>query len=359
MPPINHRLLRLAREARGWPQKRLADESGIAQGSISKYEKDLMAPSDAHLVQLAVALGYPPAFFEQLETRPAAVLYRTRSLRSAKLEAQVRARLNLARLIVARLLEDISVDFVARFPEPDQSYPTPEAAATRLREGWGVPPGPVESVSDYVEAAAGVVVRADLGTDQAIAAYLHPLGDHQRWFVINTRVGAADRIRFSLAHELGHAVMHEISVAPDTREAEQHANRFAGAFLLPPQDLLAELPRRSLQLGDLLTLKRRFGVSMQSVAMCAHQAGAISRTELERLYRELSYRGWRTEEPGEVPMEQPTILREALAIHRDEHGLTDDELASIANVNVGTLADLLPEHFRLPEGPRLRIVSGR
>ena len=63
--------------------------------------------------------------------------------------------------------------------------------------------------------------------------------------------------------------------------------------------------------------------------------------------------------PVSLPMEKPTILREALAIHRDEHGLTDEELASIANVNVGTLAGLLPEHFRLPEEPRLRIVSGR
>lgn len=359
MPDINHRLLRLAREAQGSTQKRLSEISGVAQGSISKYEKGLQVPSESQLDALAGALAYPTAFFEQLEARPAAVLYRTRSLRSAKLEAQVRARLNLVRLVVARMLDDISVEFVTRFPEPDQTYGGPEQAAAALRAGWGVPPGPIESISDLIEAAGGVVVRVDLGTDQAVAAYLHPLGDQLRWFFINTRVLAGDRVRFSLAHELGHAILHEASLIPDTRDAENHANRFGGAFVLPDQDLLAELPRRRLQLHDLLALKRQFGVSMQTVAMCAHHAGAISRDELTRLYRELSYRGWRAQEPHDVTVEQPTVLRKALKVHRQQHGYTDHELARIANVSVDTLADLLPEHFLSPRPPRLRVVSDR
>lgn len=359
MAVLNSTLLRLAREAHGWPQKRLAEASGIAQGTISKYEKGLMVPSDEHLIELADALGYPTAFFQQLEARPAAVLYRTRSLRSAKLEAQVRARLNLARMVVSRLLEDIAVDLVARFPDPDQSYSSPEQAAAVLRAGWGIPPGPIDSITDLIEGAGGVVVRMDMGTDQAIAAYLHPLGDPVRWFFVNTRVTAGDRLRFSLSHELGHAVMHEAAVTPDTREAEQHANQFAGAFVLPGADLMRELPRRRLQLSDLLVLKRQFGVSMQAVAMCAHRQGSISRSELERLYREMSYRGWRTDEPGDVPIEHATVLNTALAIHRDDHGFSNDELAQVARVGVETLADLLPEHFDRPARGKLRVVSAR
>lgn len=356
---VNYRLLKLAREARGWTQKFVANESGIAQGSVSKYEKGLQTPSETQLEVLAHTLELPVAFFLDTEARPTTVLYRTRTLRSAKLESQVRARLNLARLVVGRLLEDVTVESITRFPEPDQSYDSPEQAAASLRTAWGVIPGAIHSVSEVIEYAGGIVVRVDLGTDQAIAAYLHPLGDPVRWFFVNSRVQSGDRIRFSLAHELGHAVLHEAALIPDSHDAERHANQFAGAFLLPTADLLAELPRRQINLDDLLTLKQRFGVSMQAAAMTAHQAGAISQHELTRLYRELSYRGWRTTEPGHVPVEQPTVLRDAIAVHRDEHGYTDAELASIALVSPLVLADLLPDYFSPPSGRHLRVVSGR
>jgi Zn-dependent peptidase ImmA (M78 family)/transcriptional regulator with XRE-family HTH domain len=349
---VNYRLLKLAREARGWTQRFVAEESGIAQGSVSKYEKGLQIPSPTQLEVLANALELPVAFFLDTEARPTTVLYRTRTLRSAKLESQVRARLNLARLVVGRLLEDVTVESVTRFPEPDQSYASPEQAAASLRTAWGVIPGAIHSVSE-------VVVRVDLGTDQAIAAYLHPLGDPVRWFFVNSRVQSGDRIRFSLAHELGHAVLHEAALIPDSHDAERHANQFAGAFLLPTADLLAELPRRQINLDDLLTLKQRFGVSMQAAAMTAHQAGAISQHELTRLYRELSYRGWRTTEPGHVPVEQPTVLHDAITVHRDQHGYTDTELATIALVSPVVLADLLPDYFSPPSGRHLRVVSGR
>jgi Zn-dependent peptidase ImmA (M78 family)/transcriptional regulator with XRE-family HTH domain len=356
---VNNRLLRLAREARGWTQKRLAADSGIAQGSLSKYEKGLQTPSETQLESIAAALDYPVGFFLQTEARPTTVLYRTRSLRSAKLEGQVRARLNLARLVAGRLLDDMTVDSVTRFPEPDQTYDSPAQAAAVLRTAWGVVPGPVDSVSELIEYAGGVVVRVDLGTDQAIAAYLHPLGDPIRWFFVNSRVHSGDRIRFSLAHELAHAVLHEAALIPDSREAELHANQFAGAFLLPAADLLAELPRRRMDLQALLTLKQHFGVSMQAAAMTAHQAGAISQDELTRLYRELSYRGWRTAEPGQVAVEQPTVLRDALAVHRGEHGYSEAELAELAQVSPATLADLLPDYFSPPGGRHLRVVSRR
>lgn len=356
---VNHRLLRLAREAHGWSQRALAEQTTLGQGSVSKYEQGLQEPGEEQVAAMAAALGYPVSFFTQMDARPTTVLYRTRVLRSAKLEARVRARLNLARLVVGALLEDLDIDRVARFPEPDQHYESPTQAAAALRTAWGVVPGPVENVSQLLEFAGGVVIRADLGTDQAVAAYLHPLGDPIRWFVVNSRVHSGDRIRFSLAHELGHAVLHEAALIPETREAEAQVNDFAGAFLLPRTDLLAELPRRRLNLEDLLVLKRRFGVSMQAVVMTAHRAGAISKDEVTRLYRELSFRGWRASEPGEVPVEESLVLSQALTIHRREHGYTDEDLARIANVSTELLADLLPDYFRSPRDRSLRIVSSR
>ncbi len=359
MPEFYGSLLKLAREAEGWPQIKLAERSGIAQGSISKYEKGLQQPSASQVAAIGDALGYSPAFFEDAEARPAAVMYRSRSLRSARLEAHVRARLNLARLVVQRLIADLEVDVVARFPDPDASFQSPEAAAEQLRAAWWIGPGPIEGICDYVEAAGGIVVRADLGTDQTVAAYMHPLGDPVRWFFVNTRVTAGDRVRFSLAHELGHAALHEGGLAPDTREAENESNLFAGAFLLPEHDLRAEMPRGRLRLEHLLELKRRWGASMQTIAMRAHQIGVISRTELSRIFREISSRGYRNDEPVNIPVEQPSLLSLALKVHREQHGFSDTQLADLAQVQPAILMGLLPGHFAPQPGPRLRVVSLR
>ncbi len=359
MPEFYGSLLKLAREAEGWPQAKLSERSGIAQGSISKYEKGLQQPSASQVAALGNALGFSTGFFEDAEARPAAVMYRSRSLRSARLEAHVRARLNLARLVVQRLIADVEVDTVARFPDPDMSFQSPETAAEQLRAAWWIGPGPIEGICDYIEAAGGVVIRADLGTDQAVAAYMHPLSDPVRWFFVNTQVSAGDRVRFSLAHELGHATLHEGGLAPDTREAENESNLFAGALLLPERDLRAELPRGRLRLEHLLELKRRWGASMQTIAMRAHQIGAIPRTELSRVFREISARGYRNDEPVTIPLEQPSLLSSALRIHREQHGFSEAQLAELAQVEPAVLTRLLPSHFAPQSGPHLRVVSLR
>jgi Zn-dependent peptidase ImmA (M78 family) len=357
MAAFHGSLLKLAREARGWAQAELSERSGIAQGSISKYEKGLQQPSGSQVSGLSEAVGVAPGFFADGEARPAAVMYRSRSLRSARLEAHVRARLNVARLVAQRLLADIEVDTVARFPDADMDFESPETAANHLRSAWWIAPGPLEGLCDYLEASGGVVVRADLGTDQAVAAYMHPLSDPVRWFFVNTRVSAGDRVRFSVAHELGHAVLHEGDLAPDSRAAETESNLFAGAMLLPERDFRAELPRGRLRLEHLIELKRRWGVSLQTIAMRAHEVGGLSARDLSRIFREISARGYRTVEPVSVPVERPKLLARAISIHREQHGYDDADLARVAQIEPHMLSDLLPDHFAPPSSPRLRLVN--
>jgi Zn-dependent peptidase ImmA (M78 family)/DNA-binding XRE family transcriptional regulator len=360
MNDFNPALLKLAREARGWPQTTLAEAAKVGQGSVSKYEKGLMEPSRRQAGALARALEMPLGFFLQPEVRPAAVLYRSRVLKSARREATVRARLNLARLVALRLLEDVDVESEARFPGGDREFSSPEQAAAELRAGWWLPPGPIASVTEAIESAGAVVLRLDLGCDEVDAAYLHPLSDRTRWFFINTRVHAGDRVRFSLAHELGHAVLHEVDFVPDTKQAEDQSNSFSGAFMLPSDELRADLPRGRLRVAHLVELKRRWGMSMGAIAMRAHHIGAISRNDLTALWKEIGWRGYRTQEPVDVPVERPMIFDAALNIHRTEHRMSDDDLAGMAHVSRVVLAELFPEHFAPPvRRGHLSVVSAR
>lgn len=360
MTDFNASLLKLARESRGWPQSKLAEESGVGQGSISKYEKGLMEPSTTQVEVLAAALEMPIGFFTQPEVRPAAVLYRSRVLKSARREATVRARINLARLVAMRLMEDIEIESDARFPDSDRQFASPEQAATEIRSGWWIPAGPIVNLTETLESAGAVVLRVDLGCDEVDAAYLHPLSDPVRWFFVNTRVHAGDRVRFSLAHELGHSILHEVELLPDTRQAEDESNLFSGAFMMPASDLRADLPRGRLRVADLVELKRRWGMSMGAVAMRAHHIGAISRDNLTAIWKEIGWRGYRTQEPIEMPVEQPIVFDAALRIQRTEHGLTDQDLADIARISRSALVDLFPEHFEPPKRQgHLSVVSAR
>ena len=98
-----------------------------------------------------------------------------------------------------------------------------------LRRAWRLPTGRVDDVTALVEAAGGVVLRVDFGTDAASAALLAPLGESRLWFVINTQETAGDRARLTLAHELGHAVMHRWIPTRDERRDENDAFTFATA----------------------------------------------------------------------------------------------------------------------------------
>ena len=84
------------------------------------------------------------------------------------------------------------------------------------------------------------------------------------------------RLRFDLAHECGHLVMHQ-GVETGDRETEIQAHRFASAFLLPTTAFVTEFPRRAhyLDWPGLYTLKRRWGVSVRAIVRRAYDLGMI------------------------------------------------------------------------------------
>ena len=97
---------------------------------------------------------------------------------------------------------------------------------------------------------------------------------------------------FTIAHEIGHLLLGESGVSnpqPATRghlASEQWCNAFA-AELLVPIEALAQLGRTHEDLTDeLKLLAQRFKVSTLVVLRRIHDAGWITRTELEAAYEE-------------------------------------------------------------------------
>lgn len=354
---LNFRMLRLARELRGITQTRLASDSGIPQARLSRIESGQLPASEEEFGRLALALELPGSFLIEPGVPAAAPLFRKRAIRSAKRLGTIQARLNTAVLIAQRLLNaGVELDPPQTFPEPGE-FPAhePVRAAEALRRAWRLPIGRVDDLAAVIESAAGIVLYVDFGDDDATAAFIGTTGDERMWFLLNSRERAGDRLRLSLAHELGHAVLHRMLPTAEETDQELQAFQFASALLLPADVFDRSIPYDALTLARARSLKQTYWVSIQAIIRAAYDRGRIGRDRYTSLFKQLSARGWRINEPVPIPREQPQLWPEVLRVHRQHHGFSDQDMADIARVDLQTLSDLFPGDFTAPRLP-LRVV---
>nr|WP_255525606.1 ImmA/IrrE family metallo-endopeptidase [Mycolicibacterium sp. BK634] len=115
-----------------------------------------------------------------------------------------------------------------------------------------------------------------------------------------------DRLRFSAAHELGHILVHTESKPRSRAAREAEADTFASSFLLPREAMLDELSP-ALTLAGYSRVKARWGVSMQAVIRRSFDLGVIDKDRYRSLQIQISSRGWRTDEPVDIPKEAPAL----------------------------------------------------
>lgn len=203
------------------------------------------------------------------------------------------------------------------------------------RTQWKVPSGPARSLTRWLEAAGSVVLMIDLG-NQRVDGLSQWTADHPV-LVINS-ANPTDRIRWTLAHEIGHLALHRNDA---TDEMEREADAFAAEFLLP--ELLIRPELHNLTLGKALDLKREWGVSVAALVQRAHQLGVLSDARRTSLFKQLSARGWRVREPAsdEIAPERPELLQR-INEHLIRRGLTDDEIAHMTGYSSRRHNLLLP-----------------
>jgi len=237
---------------------------------------------------------------------------------------QLEAQLNVYRWHASHLFEEVSVRAEHHVPTFDPFEVTPDAAARMVRAQWRLPAGPVRSLVQWLEAAGCLVIAEDFGTSR-VDGLSQWVGDHP--VILFNDVSATDRVRLTLAHELGHLVLHSAAVGTDDVEAE--ANMFAAEFLMPSDVIRPSL--RNIKIGRLLDLKREWGVSMQALIERAHQLELLSPSQRTSLYKMFSTRGWRTREPGseDLAPERPELTKD-IARSLIDRGLNAQEVATIA-----------------------------
>ena len=324
------------RRARGMTQEALADSAAVTQAALSRYENDLRDPSHDVLGSLAVALGVTPEFLRAADRAQGAFMVdaHMRRRRTAKptVWRRLEARLNVYRMHLGLLMRLVEIEPVLVLPLFDPLEYAPADAARLVRMQWRMPVGPVRDLVGWLESAGCVVVAEDFGamTGGGRVDGLSQWADDSPVMLVNDRA-PTDRLRLTLAHELGHVCLHSDQLGGDP---EEEANGFAAEFLMPAEMIRPEL--RNLSLGKLHGLKRYWGVSMQALIERAHHLGTLSARQRTGLYKALSSRGWRTKEPlsDELSPERPR-LAEHLGTTLVDRGLSPEDVAAIAGAVPG------------------------
>lgn len=333
---FNPSRLTLARKRRGLTMTKLAAAIGVEPRSVSAYEKGEFGPEDDRLAALAMALRFPEAFFfgEDLdEPTPDIASFRALS----KMTAGQRDTALGAGAIALMLNEWIEARFELPTPElPDLSREdSPEAAAHALRQLWTLGELPIKNVVHLLE-SKGVRVFS-LSVD-ALEVDAFSMWRQSTPFVFLNTKKSAEHSRFDAAHELGHLVLHRHG-SPQGREAEQQANSFASALLMPRASVLANAPRMA-SIDHLVKLKKLWGVSVAAMTYRLHTVGVLSDWHYQSLYIELSSRGYRSKEPDEGQRETSQMLHKVFMALRDE-SVSKGDIASDLCVPVEELDQLV------------------
>jgi Zn-dependent peptidase ImmA (M78 family)/transcriptional regulator with XRE-family HTH domain len=296
--------LTLARKRRGLTLVHLAARAGVSVRSLSAYENGRQEPSPVTLRRLAAELDLPVEFLgaEDVDEIPIdAISFRAPS----KITAGQRDAARAAGRIALTLAEWIEHRF--HLPPPRvPSLPTldPETAAEVVRARWGLGAAPLGSLIRLLE-AHGVRVFS-LATDCAAVDAFSFVWHGAPYALLNT-AKTGERGRFDAAHELGHLVLHSEHRLPHGPEAEQEANRFAAAFLMPRASVLAR-GLANAGIDRILAAKSTWRVSAMALTHRLHELDLLSEWGYRTACVDLSRRGYRTGEPGGIPRETSPLL---------------------------------------------------
>ena len=283
----------------------------MAQGKISEIESGRHHPTTIEVVSIAKATGYPVDFFH-LGALPDMPDGHFRRLKRGRVKVARQVRAQARQMVEPVQRSEELIDLPPIRVRPIGAIDDIEELAAEVRSAAGVgAEDPVPNMTRALE-RAGVVVAGLPGEvpDHSGYSVWPDFGLGGRPIVLFSRPDPGDRQRFTIAHELGHLILHsplrDDEVEAD--QAEREANHFAGALLIPRDAAVAAL-RPPLTLARLANVKATYGASIGVCAQRAKDLGYINDARFLSIRKQMSARGWQRHEPVEVPQEAPLLVR--------------------------------------------------
>jgi Zn-dependent peptidase ImmA (M78 family)/DNA-binding XRE family transcriptional regulator len=327
--------LRQLRLARGLSLEGLAQQMGgvVTKQALSKYEQGKAHPTPTVLTKLATALGVkavdlvrdPGVTVEFTAYRKRAALGKRAQERvQSQVAEAIRQRVRLQQIIGQT--EDQHIPFQRLHIETLNDV---EGAAEQLRRQWNLGVDPIGNLTALLEDHSIHII--ELETDDGFDGLAAVARDVDRRIlaatVVSRRGVPGERQRLSLAHELGHLVLHLHA----TLDEERAAFRFSAALLAPAQVVRQRVGTRRtfIQLAELILLKQFFGLSIQALLRRLHDLSIISESYYKQWRIDINRLGIRQREPAELPPEQSEWVRRNVLRAVSEELMSSEEAAQM------------------------------
>lgn len=334
MVAVNYKMIELARNARGLSHKDLFKLLPTSyHPNISTIERGELAVTSEGIEHFAKALNFPVSFFYQEETKMpiSAMYFRKRETLPVKAFNKIYADLKIVRRAIDILLEEVDLQEYPKYIFDIKDGWTPASIAVRLREIMLIHEGmPVTNLVKRIEEMGIIVFLYDAQHEKfdGLTAYT----DKGTPVIFVNKNMPADRLKYTIVHELIHLVAHIPCDVEPWREYEQEANQGAAEFLLPTKEFARDA--RGLSYLKLAELKSYWGVSKAAIIRRAKDLGLITPETYTYLNIELGRRGERKTETGFVTIDKPAILDTVISLYKGELQYTDDVIAEKLSLNI-------------------------
>lgn len=338
-----------AREYRGLTQTALALKiKGLSQSNLSKYEKGFGGLSDNMINLIMSTLGFPLKFLDMdIINKVDNKHYRKKATVTVKTRNEIDRTISLIAYCFDWLSEFVELpEYTFGYYDMDSGIGTEELAIS-IRKKYGLGLVPISNICNFLERNGVYIYMWNCPNEEFDGVSL--ITDAGNHVIIVNKNRSNDRIRFTLAHELGHILMHECPDYPvfSNRDKEAEANIFASEFLIPTQ--MAKRHLSNVKLGQLPDLKRYWLVSMASILEKAKRTNVITEAKYKSMRIEFSRYHWNKKEPYEVNIDNPTLFGQSYKLVSETLGYSMDMISE----DTGLPRDVLIKIF----GTSAKIIS--
>lgn len=368
--PVYGERIREARAIRGLSQTALAYLVEVKRQAISAFEKDKTKPSPETLFAIASVTGFPVPFFlnerprgDSVRTAPISFRKKAAATKTARMQAEEYEKI-FADIYYylnqhldfhpARVLFDENLDYRSLNKEDI------ERIAVKVRRAWGLGDGPIPHLARLLE-NNGIMI-ASIALPNTLDAF--STWRHSRPFIfLSNNSESGVRLRFNLAHELGHLTLHQMVDEAAFDDSEQlailegQAHRFAGAFLFPAKSVYNEY--FSTSMPALKKLKSRWKLSIGAIARRLLDLGLISAHQ--RKYISMQLNPDRKHEPLDdtIPREEPELIKRAFDLLLQNRILSIQNAVEDLMVSEATFEMLTGIKVERPKGGEETIIPFR
>lgn len=319
-------MLTLAREARGYSQTELAEEAGISRPNITRFEMENQHLSEGFIESLLKVLKFPESILKaDTDIQPLA-FYRRRDNVPVKTLTQIDANINLYQMNISNLLQAINWEAPNVPVLPTKETTSPNNSATKLRKLWKMPKGAILNLTELLESHGFMIVPVDFGTERVDSRSL--LIDDKYPAIFYNKQLLGDRLRFTLAYELGHLVMHTRTRLDKIEDLSHEANVFSAEFLMPKDDIIKDF-NENIDIDLLASLKGKWKVSMQALLYRASDLELITDNQKRYVISKFNALQIRRREPKEfdVAIEKAKLLRDIITKYRTKQKMSTAQMA--------------------------------